>query len=69
MRAMTPAGHLTVHNLMAMSYAKDPRVDDYIDRLPDWQQAISQEVRKLVHAAAIVGRNRAGGWRKLSSTR
>jgi hypothetical protein len=34
-----------------MSYAKDPRVDDYIDRLPDWQQAICQEVRKLVHAA------------------
>jgi hypothetical protein len=34
-----------------MSYARDPRVDDYIDRLPDWQQAICQEVRKLVHAA------------------
>jgi hypothetical protein len=34
-----------------MSYAKDPRVDDYIDRLPDWQQAICQEVRELVHAA------------------
>jgi hypothetical protein len=45
------AGHMTVHNLMAMSYAKDPRVDDYIDRLPDWQQAICQEVRELVHAA------------------
>lgn len=34
-----------------MSYAKDPRVDDYIERLPDWQQAICQEVRDLVHAA------------------
>jgi hypothetical protein len=34
-----------------MSYAKDSRVDDYIDRLPDWQQAICQEVRELVHAA------------------
>jgi hypothetical protein len=34
-----------------MSYARDPRVDDYIVRLPDWQQAICQEVRELVHAA------------------
>jgi hypothetical protein len=29
----------------------DPRVDAYIERLPDWQQAICQEVRALVHAA------------------
>jgi hypothetical protein len=34
-----------------MSYMKDPRVDAYIDRLPDWQQAICREVRDLVHAA------------------
>jgi hypothetical protein len=34
-----------------MSYATDPRVDDYIDALPDWQQAICREVRDLVHAA------------------
>ena len=34
-----------------MSYAKDPRVDDYINRLPAWQQAICQEVRDLVHGA------------------
>ena len=33
-----------------MTYAKDPRVDDYIDPLPAWQQAICQEVRDLVHA-------------------
>jgi hypothetical protein len=32
-------------------YAKDPRVDDYIDALPDWQRRICQEVRDLVHAA------------------
>jgi hypothetical protein len=32
-------------------YAKDPRVDDYIDALPDWQQAICREVRDLVHSA------------------
>jgi hypothetical protein len=29
----------------------DPRVDDYIDAQPDWQQAICREVRELVHAA------------------
>jgi hypothetical protein len=29
----------------------DPRVDQYIDALPDWQQAICREVRELVHAA------------------
>ncbi len=34
-----------------MAYAADPRVDDYIGALPDWQQAICQEVRDLVHAA------------------
>jgi hypothetical protein len=34
-----------------MSYARDPRVDAYIDALPDWQQAICREVRDLVHAA------------------
>src|SRR3712207_819321 len=36
---------------MATSYTVDPRVDDYIDALPDWQQAICREVRDLVHAA------------------
>src|SRR3954454_16419456 len=34
-----------------MSYEKDPRVDAYIDALPDWQQAICHEVRDLAHAA------------------
>lgn len=34
-----------------MTYAVDPRVDEYIDALPDWQQAICREVRDLVHAA------------------
>jgi hypothetical protein len=34
-----------------VSYIADPRVDDYIDALPDWQQAICREVRDLVHAA------------------
>ncbi|MEO8570771.1 MAG: DUF1801 domain-containing protein [Chloroflexota bacterium] len=34
-----------------MTYNPDPRVDAYIDLLPDWQQAICREVRELVHAA------------------
>ena len=34
-----------------MSYAKDPRVDAYIDALPEWQQGICREVRDLVHGA------------------
>ena len=34
-----------------MTYVKDPRVDDYIDRLPTWQQEICRQVRELVHAA------------------
>ena len=32
-------------------YAKDPRVDDYIDPLPEWQQEICRQVRALAHAA------------------
>src|SRR5687767_2667006 len=32
-------------------YERDPRVDQYVDALPDWQQAICQQVRELVHAA------------------
>ncbi len=34
-----------------MTYTADPRVDAYINSLPDWQQAICREVRDLVHAA------------------
>jgi hypothetical protein len=34
-----------------MTFTADPRVDAYIDSLPDWQQAICREVRALVHAA------------------
>src|SRR5436305_7279544 len=34
-----------------MSYPTDPRVDAYIQGLPDWQQAICREVRDLVHSA------------------
>ena len=34
-----------------MTYTADPRVDDYIDALPEWQQAVCRQVRELVHAA------------------
>ena len=45
-----PTGGL--HNYRgSMVDPADPRVDAYIDALPDWQQAICREVRDLVHAA------------------
>ncbi len=34
-----------------MAYAVDPRVDAYIEALPDWQQSICRRVRDLVHGA------------------
>ena len=34
-----------------MAYEKDPRVDAYIDQLPEWQRTICREVRDLVHSA------------------
>jgi hypothetical protein len=34
-----------------MTYPTDPRVDVYIGRLPEWQQAICRQVRDLVHDA------------------
>src|SRR5687767_15371063 len=36
---------------ITVTYRVDPRVDAYIDALPDWQQIICREVRELVHAA------------------
>jgi hypothetical protein len=30
---------------------KDPRVDEYISTLPDWQQAICNQVRQIIHQA------------------
>jgi hypothetical protein len=32
-------------------YTKDPRVDAYIEALPEWQQDICRQVRDLAHAA------------------
>jgi hypothetical protein len=34
-----------------VDYEKDPRVDAYIESLPEWQQDICRRVRDLVHAA------------------
>ena len=34
-----------------MTYTRDPRVDAYIDALPEWQQDVCREVRDLVHSA------------------
>ena len=34
-----------------MTYRTDPRVDAYIDALPEWQQLICRQIRQLVHAA------------------
>jgi hypothetical protein len=36
---------------LAMAFDPDPRVDAYIDALPEWQQQICREVRELIHAA------------------
>ncbi len=33
-----------------MSHTTDPRVDTYIDALPEWQRRICHEVRSLVHS-------------------
>ena len=41
---MNPMGAVT-------SYERDPRVDDYLARLPDWQQEICEQLRGLIHAA------------------
>jgi len=37
--------------MTAAPHDPDPRVDAYIDALPEWQQAICREVRALAHAA------------------
>jgi hypothetical protein len=34
-----------------VTWTADPRVDAYIDALPEWQQAICRDVRELVHSA------------------
>ena len=36
---------------MNEEYQTDPRVDDYLATLPDWQQNVCRQVRDLVHSA------------------
>ena len=33
------------------THGRDPRVDEYIARLPDWQQDICSELRDVIHGA------------------
>ena len=33
------------------AYQTDPRIDEYIETLPGWQQDLCRQVRDLVHAA------------------
>jgi hypothetical protein len=37
--------------MASSSYERELRVDQYIDALPEWQQAVCRQVRDLVHAA------------------
>jgi hypothetical protein len=34
-----------------MAYARDPRVDAYLDPLPEWQRKVLGRVRDLIHQA------------------
>jgi hypothetical protein len=38
-------------NSIMVHYSIELRVDDYINKLPDWQQDICRQVRHIVHAA------------------
>jgi hypothetical protein len=33
------------------AYERDPRVDDYVGALPEWQRDVCERVRDIVHAA------------------
>jgi hypothetical protein len=35
----------------APTYDRDPRVDDYISRLPEWQRDVCERLRDLIHRA------------------
>jgi hypothetical protein len=34
-----------------MGDRRDPRVDEYLEKLPDWQQEIFEQVREILHEA------------------
>jgi len=37
--------------MRAIAYERDPRVDEYLDGLPEWQHRLCQQLRDLIHAA------------------
>ena len=37
--------------MKAIAYDRDPRVDDYIDALPEWERRVCQQLRDVIHAA------------------
>jgi hypothetical protein len=44
-------GALIRYHTSMTAYRTDPRIDEYIQTLPGWQQDICNQVRDLVHAA------------------
>ncbi len=50
MRRSDDGGGTWYHTAMS-TYHADPRVDQYINTLPGWQQDICRRVRELAHAA------------------
>src|SRR5829696_7867634 len=51
MAALSTGAVCRAYDPAVPSYEPDPRVDEYIDALPEWQQAVCRQVRELVHAA------------------
>src|SRR5215831_9402665 len=47
----TDSGNRTTKDRTVPKYNTDPRVDAYIESLPEWQQGICRQVRDPVHAA------------------
>ena len=50
---VTQSDGTTVHKILGphMTYRPDPRIDAYIDALPEWQRLVCREIREIVHAA------------------
>jgi hypothetical protein len=42
---------MLVYTDLMSTYKIEPRVDEYISSLPDWQRAVCQKVRDMVHTA------------------
>ena len=45
------ARHLLDQEASTVTGRTDPRVDAYIDALPEWQQLVCRQIRQLVHEA------------------